>query len=376
MAPSALFIFVSVVLAPHVLAQSTLDFPATPLNQLSYPHPTDAPYQIYPPTGARYTRGPQTGYNICNSTTEGQSSMCQTMYINGLDDLCLWGPATANSLIANTEGEVIAHCAKTGYGTRIMQSGLVKGAQLLKTSEYWMITGIIDQTLINIQAGDNGGELDSGGQDGRGNPIGGLVYSTAWAKDNLPTQIQWWTEFIGNNQFCIKICNPDGKNEAGYCQHTLDRIGLGYNCPSKYTIDGGNIAEGDFEVCDSNLMTVPGIYVENGQTMSYEQPPEALGQIATIPYLPVAVASSNCQKFTSSALYTQMVTPTATSSASSSSASSTGGHTITSRTATATAASAMNTSANRSSSAMTMSSIFLPVIVAVAGVVGSMALLA
>ena len=28
------------------------------------------------------------------------------------------------------------------------------------------MTGLIDLTMINIQAGDYGGELDSGGQDG------------------------------------------------------------------------------------------------------------------------------------------------------------------------------------------------------------------
>ena len=34
-----------------------------------------------------------------------------------------------------------------------------------------------------------------------------------------------------------------------------------YNCPSKYTAAAGFQA-GEFEVCDSDLMTVPGIYVD------------------------------------------------------------------------------------------------------------------
>jgi hypothetical protein len=199
-----------------------------------------------------------------------------------------------------------------------MPPGFLKGAQLLKTSEYWMITGLIDQTLIDIQAGDYGGELDSGGQDERGNPIGGLLYSSAFAADGTPSQIQWWTEFIGSNGFCIKICNPAGTNNAGYCQHTLDRIGLAYNCPSKYTLDGG-APEGEFEVCDSDLMTVPGIYVKNGQTLSYSQPPESLGPITSIPYSPSLVASSNCVTAASSDLikraHAATTTPAAPASA-------------------------------------------------------------
>ncbi|KAJ7697114.1 hypothetical protein B0H16DRAFT_1587243 [Mycena metata] len=39
-------------------------------------------------------------------------------------------------------------------------------------------------TLIGIQAGDSEGELDPHGADFRGNPLGGLVYSTAFGTDN------------------------------------------------------------------------------------------------------------------------------------------------------------------------------------------------
>ena len=44
---------------------------------------TALPYQVDPDPNA--VRGPQSGYNICNSTTEGQSSMCQTAFINAID---------------------------------------------------------------------------------------------------------------------------------------------------------------------------------------------------------------------------------------------------------------------------------------------------
>jgi hypothetical protein len=93
MAPYTLSTLFAVASASYAAAQA-IDFPATPLNQLSFPKPTDAPYQIYPATGIQYTRGPQTGYNICNSTTEGPTSLCQTMYVNGLDGkrLCHLAP--------------------------------------------------------------------------------------------------------------------------------------------------------------------------------------------------------------------------------------------------------------------------------------------
>jgi len=301
---------------------SKLTWPATPLNQLSFPKPTDAPYQVYPATGPQFVRGPQNGFNICNSTTESQTSMCQTSYFNGPDDFCLWAPDKANSLIADTEGEVVAHCSKKGHGTRQIADGAIKGMQVLKHEEYWMITGMIDQTKLNIQDGDYGGELDSGGQDGRGNPIGGLVYGTVFNAEGGPNQIQWWTEFIGSNHFCIKVCNPTSKNQAGFCQHTLDRIGLAYNCPSKYTI-GAGYKDGEFEVCDTAPMDIPGVYVENGVTMSYAQPPESEGPITTIPYTATAPASSNCVTSASSALFSGQ--PTASVSASSSASTSKSG---------------------------------------------------
>ena len=50
------------------------------------------PYQVNP---YNYLRGPQTGYNICNSTTAGDKSMCQTLIMNDIDDFCLWGSPTA-----------------------------------------------------------------------------------------------------------------------------------------------------------------------------------------------------------------------------------------------------------------------------------------
>ena len=46
-----------------------------------------------------------------------------------------------------------------------MPPGTLLGAQLLKAPDYVMLTGLINQTLIDIAAKDDGGELDPHGQD-------------------------------------------------------------------------------------------------------------------------------------------------------------------------------------------------------------------
>jgi hypothetical protein len=53
---------------------------ALPLTQYQFPY-SAIPYQVNPfPVG----RGPQAGYNKCNSTTEGPTSECQTIEVNSL----------------------------------------------------------------------------------------------------------------------------------------------------------------------------------------------------------------------------------------------------------------------------------------------------
>ncbi len=99
----------------------------------------------------------------------------------------------------------------------------------------------------------------------------------------------------------MKICKGADDRADELCRHTLDRIGLGYNCPSKFTLGGA--ANGTFEVCDSADMTPPGVYTgADGVTSTYTQGPE--GAPLNVPYTPTAAASSNCQTFTSSAIYT------------------------------------------------------------------------
>ena len=68
---------------------STVGFAPTPLDDVVYPRPSDAPYQVFGFNGHDiYTRGYQSGYNICNSTTEGDNSLCQTMVQNSIMGAC------------------------------------------------------------------------------------------------------------------------------------------------------------------------------------------------------------------------------------------------------------------------------------------------
>jgi hypothetical protein len=81
-----------------------------------------------------------------------------------------------------------------------------------------------------------------------------------------------------------------------------------------------NVVNGTFEVCDSDPMDIPGVYTSGGQTLSYAQPAESLGPITSVPYTPRIPASSNCQTYASSSLFTDFATlapsPTGASAAS------------------------------------------------------------
>jgi len=272
------------------------------------------PYQADPDNGVR---GTQFGYNRCNSTTENQQSLCQTAIINSIDDFCLWGPPTGPTTIADTEQEEVAWCTKPGHGTRLIPANALKGVQFMTTPDYVQVVGFIDQTLIDLTADDYGGELDPHGADFRGNPLGGLVYSTAWSGGSNTTyqQVIEWHNFMGGSVFCFKICNPAGANAANFCQHIYDRIGCAYNAPN-------NAQNGTFETCDGADQDYPGIYTDSaGNVQTYTQPPESLGAISSIPYTPKVPASSNCVTYTSSLLYaslpTSSVVPSSTGKSSS-----------------------------------------------------------
>ncbi|CAE6431836.1 unnamed protein product [Rhizoctonia solani] len=278
----------------------------TPLYQKHFEW-NNLPYKVDTDTGER---GTQYGYNLCNSTTEGPKSLCQTATVNSIDDFCLWGPPEPNSVVGNTEGEAVAWCTKPGRGTRLIPQGALTGVQFMKTPDYVQVVGFIDQANINMQADDYGGEMDPHGADQRGNPLGGLLFSNAFGSDkNQFTQVVEWHNFMGGGVFCMKACDPAGPNAAHYCEHVFDRIGCQYNAPAAYV-------KGVFESCEGESQDFPGIYTDaNGAVQTYTQPPESLGAISTIPYTPRMPKSSNCVAATSSAIYTGLPTGTVAAAA-------------------------------------------------------------
>jgi len=281
---------------------------AQPLYSYHFTYP-DLPYQVNPFPATPGGRGPQTGYNICNSTTEGRNSLCQTAFVNSIDDFCLWGPPVAGTEIGNIEGEVVAYCSKPGHGTRVMAAGTLKSVQFMRTSAYIQVTGSLNQEGIGMSPTDYGGELDPHGADLLGNPLGGLVFS-----DNLPasrgviTQGENWSSFVGAGLFCIKVCDNTIRS-PNYCQNIYDLIGCAYNMPSHA------YETSDFTDCEGGLQMEPGLYVQGGTTLTWSQP-RSLSPTNTMPWQPSVPASSSCTTYTSSKLYSQQtgrVGPTSTS---------------------------------------------------------------
>jgi len=224
--------------------------------------------------------------------------------LNGLDDFCLWGPPDVGKEVGDIEGIMVAYCSKPGHGTRLIPSGALTGVQFMKTPDYVQVVGFIDQTKINMLKDDFGGEMDPHGADLRGNPMGGIMFSDDFT--GSPIQAIEWHNFIGGNRFCMKLCDPRGANDNHFCEHIFDRIGIDFNCPS-------NAKDGVFESCQGENQDFPGTYTTNGQVVTYTQPP---GPIGTVGYTARVPASSNCQTFSSAAVFTGLPTATGTTSTS------------------------------------------------------------
>jgi len=264
-----------------------------PLTDYQYPY-SAIPEKVNPfPVG----RGPQSGYNRCNSTTEGPTSECQTLIVNSLADFCLWGSPIPNGLIGNIEAAVVAYCSQTGHGTRIMPAGTITGAQFMKTSAYIQITGRLNQAGISLASNDTGGELDPHGADLGGNPLGGLVYSSglpSLPNNNSLVQAVEWNNFVGSGVFCIKLCDPT-VTAPNYCENRLDLLGCSYNMPASYV-------DGQFTSCQGDLQDVVGVYTINGTTATWSQP-SSLPATSTLPWTPRIPASSNCVTYSSAQLF-------------------------------------------------------------------------
>ncbi|KAH9846153.1 hypothetical protein C2E23DRAFT_697225, partial [Lenzites betulinus] len=192
----------------------------------------------------------QSGTNQCGSGHD-QNSMCQNVYVNSLDDWCIFAPPQPGpgSAIKFTERIEVAWCTKDGHGTRLIPDGSITGAHFVQTPDYVQITGVGDLTKINIPAGDEGGELDPHGADGNGNPIGGLVFSSAFGS---LAQMHEWTNFVDDTEFCIRACK-DGPNAPALCQHIYDVMGCEWNMP-------GNYDAGSFDRCLGDTGEPMGVY--------------------------------------------------------------------------------------------------------------------
>ncbi|KAH9830372.1 uncharacterized protein C8Q71DRAFT_787118 [Rhodofomes roseus] len=287
-----------------------------PLAAQTYAY-ADLPYQVEPYGGER---GNQVGYNKCNSTTENQDSLCQTLIANAIDDFCLWSSPKENETIGDTEAYEVAWCSKKGHGARAMPDGTLQGVSVIRTPDYVMYAGFLDQVQVNLAADDYGGELDPHGADLMGNPMGGMVYSNQYPKGNTDnntlTQVVEWKQFIGGNQFCLMICDPSktDANNVGLCENRYDEVGISYNCPN-------SAQKGKYEVCDGDSMSPIGQYVSNGVTTTWTQPWSGSW---TVPYTATVPSSSNCRTFASTDLYTAGVKPTVSASGSAAGATATG----------------------------------------------------
>ncbi|KAF8757044.1 hypothetical protein RHS01_04109 [Rhizoctonia solani] len=252
--------------------------PFTPLAEKRFEY-TALPYKADTGTGER---GTQFGYNICNSTTEGQNSLCQTSMINSIDgELLLMGPPEPNSLIGDTEGEAVAWCTKPGRGTRLIPAGALTGVQFMRTPSYVQVTGRIRQELINIEKNDSGGEMDPHGADRRGNPLGGLLFSNAFpsnnGNNNTYQQVVEWHNFMEKDSSVSRHATPQTPMTTGTANTSTIVLVAGVT-PPPHTLTA---------------------------LSSHIQPtPESLGPITTVPYDPKIPASSNCVTFQSAALYT------------------------------------------------------------------------
>ncbi|CAO1622968.1 unnamed protein product [Sympodiomycopsis kandeliae] len=280
----------------------------------------------------------QKGTNICKKG-QTDNSMCQTALLNSAEDFCLWGPPEPNTAIADSEEYEIAWCTQD-HGARLIPSGTLTSVHFVKTDSYVQVTGTGDFTKINIKEGDMGGELDPHGATGNGNPVGGLVYTTAFSEDGKKkkhTQINEWMQEISSTQFCFRGCKGTDVHAQTLCSHIYDEMGCAWLMPANYQPD-------IFENCEGEDAVAPGIIGTYTFTQGDPVTPSARS----------APSSSNCQTVSS---ITGPQGVVATSASSSGSGSGSGGvHTLAQKAlATGGASSNSYTSGGSSSSSSTSS---------------------
>ncbi|KAH7099229.1 carbohydrate-binding module family 13 protein [Auriculariales sp. MPI-PUGE-AT-0066] len=198
----------------------------------------------------------QYGTNQCG-TNSTSSANCQNVYINSIDDFCLWAPPTTGEVGAQEQ----------------------KGVHFVKTPTYVQISGVGDFTKVHIPKGDYGGELDPHGPTAMGNPIGALVYGNVHGSN---IQYHEWSSFISEKEFCFRAC-------LGPMQPKTARTST---TPANYDA-------GVFESCKGDETLPAGVYGTSTWTQGQKptpaaHPPAASSQCArqaTIKSGPLATAA-------------------------------------------------------------------------------------
>ncbi|ODN79156.1 glycoprotein [Cryptococcus wingfieldii CBS 7118] len=231
---------------PSTLAQVTASYPNGPTNP-------DAP-EFYP-----------------LGSYVNQTSESRLISLNSVDDFCLWGPPEkgtgVDTEIGTVEPIVVAYCTKPRNGARLIPDGAITGAHFIKTDTYVQVWGFWDGTQVNINQGDEGGELDPHGAENLGNPIGGNATSNVEGRDVFYEE---WMSFISYDQFCLRVCTAETNNvtAALQCEHELDVMG----CRFVMAIEDFYATNNSFSSCEGEPAAPPGLYpLSNGSTSTFRQ---------------------------------------------------------------------------------------------------------
>ncbi|KAF7330850.1 hypothetical protein MVEN_02424400 [Mycena venus] len=119
----------------------------------------------------------------------------------------------------------------------------------MMTEENWILT--VSCCYFNLRDfAHRNPTTNHAGADGNGNPVGGVVFSTAFG--GKVEQVFEWTNFMAANEFCFRICDPKGPRAPEFCEHTYDVMGCDWNMP-------GNYGAG-FDTCHADSGEPMGVY--------------------------------------------------------------------------------------------------------------------
>ena len=199
------------------------------------------------------------------------SGMGRTIYINSASDFCLLMPPdpTKENLV-DAEAIAVAYCTNPQNGTRPMPDGFIKTAHFRRTQEYLQISGTYNPSVMNLGTNDCGGEYDSEGAEGIGNPAGVTMRNGSYF-----TQFLGACDIPGSPVFCLRMC-PSYE----YCRNTFDLMGCLWNQPGDYDQPQA------FTNCDANADLPIGVY---NSSYTFSQ------GMSVTPAPVTAPASSNCK---------------------------------------------------------------------------------